>query len=111
MALSVRPAFSAGGPVAGACAQLIADTAGTVEVDTVRRYYAGRAEVSSFAVADLAVEGRTAYVVCKAGGRSAKVAQLLAHHGYEPINVNGGMLAWAEAGRRVIAADGGPGTI
>jgi len=53
----------------------------------------------------------TLYVVCKAGGRSAKVAQLLAHHGYEPINVNGGMLAWAEAGRQVIAADGGPGTI
>ena len=39
----------------------------------------------------------TLYVICKAGGRSAKVAQLLAHHGYEPINVNGGMLAWAEA--------------
>jgi DNA polymerase-3 subunit delta len=45
--------------LAGACAQLVADTTGTVEVDTVRRYYAGRAEVSSFAVADLAVEGRT----------------------------------------------------
>jgi rhodanese-related sulfurtransferase len=53
----------------------------------------------------------TLYVICKAGGRSAKVAQLLAHHGYEPINVNGGMLAWAEAGREVIAADGGPGAI
>jgi DNA polymerase-3 subunit delta len=46
--------------LAGACAQLIADTTGSVEVDTVRRYYAGRAEVTSFAVADLAVEGRTA---------------------------------------------------
>jgi rhodanese-related sulfurtransferase len=53
----------------------------------------------------------TLYVVCKAGGRSAKVAGLLAHHGYEPINVDGGMLAWAEAGRPVIAADGGPGSI
>ena len=53
----------------------------------------------------------TLYVICKAGGRSTKVAPLLAHHGYQPINVNGGMLAWAEAGRQVIAADGGPGTI
>jgi rhodanese-related sulfurtransferase len=53
----------------------------------------------------------TLYVICKAGGRSAKVAQLLAHHGYEPINVSGGMLAWAEAGRPVLAADGGPGAI
>jgi rhodanese-related sulfurtransferase len=51
------------------------------------------------------------YVICKAGGRSAKVAQLLAHNGYEPINVNGGMLAWAEAGRPVVTDDGAPGTI
>ncbi len=42
-----------------ACAQLVADTTGNVDVPTIRRYYAGRAEVSSFAVADLAVEGRT----------------------------------------------------
>ena len=53
----------------------------------------------------------TLHAVCKASRRSAKVAQLLAHHGYEPINVNGGMLAWARAGRQVIAADGGPGNI
>ena len=53
----------------------------------------------------------TLYVICKAGGRSAKVAQLLAHHGYEPVNVNGGMLAWAEAGRPVVTGDGGPGSI
>jgi rhodanese-related sulfurtransferase len=53
----------------------------------------------------------TLYVICKAGGRSAKVAQLLAQHGYEPINVNGGMLAWAEAGRPVVTGDGSPGRI
>ncbi|HEY1842438.1 MAG TPA: rhodanese-like domain-containing protein [Mycobacterium sp.] len=53
----------------------------------------------------------TLYVVCKAGGRSAKVAQLLAQHGYEPINVNGGMLAWAESGRPVVTDDGGAGSI
>ena len=45
--------------LAAACAQLVADTTGNVDVGTIRRYYAGRAEVSSFAVADLAVEGRT----------------------------------------------------
>ena len=53
----------------------------------------------------------TLYVICKAGGRSAKVAQFLARNGYEPINVNGGMLAWAEAGRPVVTDDGGPGSI
>lgn len=37
--------------VAG-CAQLIADTSGPITADDVRRYYAGRVEASSFAVAD-----------------------------------------------------------
>jgi queuine tRNA-ribosyltransferase len=53
----------------------------------------------------------TLYVICKAGGRSAKVAQLLAHNGYEPINVAGGMLAWAESGRPVVTDTGEPGTV
>jgi rhodanese-related sulfurtransferase len=53
----------------------------------------------------------TLYVICKAGGRSAKVAQLLAHNGFEPVNVSGGMLAWAQAGRPVVTDDGGPGSI
>jgi DNA polymerase III delta subunit len=43
-----------------ACSQLVADTTGTIDEGVVRRYYAGRAEVTSFMVADLAVEGRTA---------------------------------------------------
>ena len=51
------------------------------------------------------------YVVCHAGGRSARVAQYLARNGYAPVNVSGGMLAWAHAGRPVIADDGGPGSI
>jgi rhodanese-related sulfurtransferase len=53
----------------------------------------------------------TLYVVCKAGGRSAKVAQFLAREGFEPINVDGGMLAWAAAGRPVVTDDGSPGSI
>jgi DNA polymerase-3 subunit delta len=46
--------------LAAACAQLTADTTGTVDPETVHRYYAGRADVTSFAVADLAVNGQTA---------------------------------------------------
>jgi queuine tRNA-ribosyltransferase len=53
----------------------------------------------------------TLYVICKAGGRSAKVAQLLARSGFEPVNVDGGMLAWAEAGRPVVTNEGGVGSI
>jgi rhodanese-related sulfurtransferase len=51
------------------------------------------------------------YVICKAGGRSQKVAQYLAGNGYEPVNVSGGMLAWANAGCPVVTDDGGPGSV
>jgi DNA polymerase-3 subunit delta len=44
--------------IASACAQLAADTTGTVDHAVVARYYRGRAEASGFAVADKAMEGR-----------------------------------------------------
>ena len=46
--------------IASACAQLAADTTGTIDQTVVARYYRGRAEASGFAVADRAVEGRLA---------------------------------------------------
>ncbi len=49
--------------VVAACRQLLADTTGRVDVETVRRYYAGRAEVKGWEVADAAIEGRTAEAV------------------------------------------------
>ncbi|CAM3265242.1 rhodanese-like domain-containing protein [Mycolicibacterium frederiksbergense] len=53
----------------------------------------------------------TLYVICHAGGRSQRVAQYLARNGFEPINVTGGMLSWAQAGRPVRADDGSAGTV
>jgi rhodanese-related sulfurtransferase len=53
----------------------------------------------------------TLYVMCHAGGRSQRVAQYLARNGFEPINVTGGMSAWAAAGRPVVTDDGGVGTV
>ncbi|WP_436787070.1 DNA polymerase III subunit delta [Yinghuangia sp. YIM S10712] len=46
--------------LAAACSQLAADTDGVVDEETVARYYTGRAETTSFDVADKAVEGRAA---------------------------------------------------
>ncbi|MFL6116774.1 MAG: DNA polymerase III subunit delta [Catenulispora sp.] len=50
--------------LAAAAAQLIADTSadqpGAIDETVVAKYYSGRAEVSGFTVADLAVDGRTA---------------------------------------------------
>lgn len=43
--------------LASACAQLVADTDGHIDMAVVQRYYRGRAEVSGFTVADAAVAG------------------------------------------------------
>jgi rhodanese-related sulfurtransferase len=55
--------------------------------------------------------GATRYVICHLGGRSMRVAQYLAQNGYEPINVTGGMQAWADAGRPVVTDGGGQGAV
>jgi DNA polymerase-3 subunit delta len=44
----------------GACSQLVADTTGAIDAHVVGRYFAGRAEVKSWEIADAVVEGRTA---------------------------------------------------
>ena len=33
-------------------------------------------------------------MVCRSGGRSGRAAELLEGHGYQAINMQGGMLAW-----------------
>lgn len=43
--------------LAAACSQLAADTGGKIDVAAVRRYYSGKAEISGFDVAELAVTG------------------------------------------------------
>ncbi|AEA22433.1 rhodanese-like domain-containing protein [Pseudonocardia benzenivorans] len=46
------------------------------------------------------------YVICRSGGRSARVTQYLVAQGYPAVNVDGGMQDWAAQGRSVVA-DGG----
>ncbi len=46
------------------------------------------------------------YVVCRSGGRSARVVAFLAAQGYPAVNVEGGMMAWAGQGREVVAESG-----
>lgn len=43
--------------LAAACSQLAADTGGRIDIAAVHRYYSGKAEVTGFEVADLAVSG------------------------------------------------------
>ena len=48
------------------------------------------------------------YVVCRSGGRSARVVAYLAAQGYPAVNVDGGMQAWSAHGRTVVADAGHP---
>ncbi|KRV47356.1 sulfurtransferase [Wenjunlia vitaminophila] len=51
------------------------------------------------------------HVMCRVGGRSARVAQYLLGQGRDVVNVDGGMTAWAAAGRPVVTDDGTAGTV
>ena len=55
-------------------------------------------------------DGRV-HVICKAGGRSAQVTMYLIQQGVDAVNVDGGMDAWAAAGRPVVDSMGKPGTV
>ncbi|MGH3936107.1 MAG: rhodanese-like domain-containing protein [Pseudonocardiaceae bacterium] len=45
---------------------------------------------------------RPVRVVCRSGGRSARVTAYLAQAGWDAVNVDGGMRAWAAAGRPMV---------
>jgi rhodanese-related sulfurtransferase len=42
-------------------------------------------------------------VVCRAGGRSLRAADVLVGAGFDAVNVSGGMLAWSRAGGELVA--------
>ena len=46
---------------------------------------------------------RPVHVVCGVGGRSARVTAYLVQAGWDAVNVDGGMRAWAAAGRPMVA--------
>lgn len=49
-----------------------------------------------------ALTERPVYVVCRSGARSARVTAFLVQAGWEAANVDGGMRAWAAAGRPMV---------
>ncbi|NBM15887.1 rhodanese-like domain-containing protein [Streptomyces sp. GC420] len=57
---------------------------------------------------EAAEDGRRVHVLCKVGGRSAQVTQYLVQQGIDAVNVQGGMLAWGEAGRAMVTDSGNP---
>jgi rhodanese-related sulfurtransferase len=45
-------------------------------------------------------------VVCKVGGRSGAITGLLRRGGLDAVNLSGGMVAWAAAGRPMVSESG-----
>lgn len=56
-------------------------------------------------------EARPLTVVCRSGNRSGKVTAWLLQNGIDAVNMAGGMLAWADAGRPMVDDDGAPGRV
>jgi len=52
-------------------------------------------------------DGQT-LVVCKVGGRSAQAVMWLAQQGRDVVNLDGGLLDWAAAGRSLVSETGRP---
>ncbi len=53
-------------------------------------------------------DGDPLYVVCRSGGRSARVAAWLDRNGYDAVNVGDGMGGWQAAGRPMVSETGQP---
>jgi rhodanese-related sulfurtransferase len=56
-------------------------------------------------LADLPAQGQV-LVVCKVGGRSAQAVGYLVQNGVDAVNLDGGMLEWAAAGRPMTSESG-----
>jgi rhodanese-related sulfurtransferase len=51
-------------------------------------------------------EGDPLYLICRSGGRSARVAAWLNANGFDAVNVAGGMGEWEAAGRPMVSETG-----
>ena len=61
--------------------------------------------------ASAASAGQPLIVVCRSGGRSARAVSWLNQNGYEALNLDGGMGAWAAAGREMVSDTGEAPTV
>ncbi|HEU4546177.1 MAG TPA: rhodanese-like domain-containing protein [Microlunatus sp.] len=54
-------------------------------------------------VARLDEVGEHVVCVCAVGARSERVAQYLNQHGFEAVNLTGGVYGWVDAGKPVVS--------
>jgi DNA polymerase III subunit delta len=85
--------------LAAACSQLISDTDGRIDADTVARYYRGRAEVSGFTVADAAMVGDVPAAL--------EALRWALHVGVDPVPIADALVDGVRTVARVAAAGRG----
>lgn len=54
---------------------------------------------------------RRIVVICRSGNRSGVATEALLEWGFDAVNMEGGMIAWADAGLPVVHDDGSPGSV
>jgi len=95
---SVTPAeFDALGP-----AVALIDVRELDELATVRTDRAQPMPMSTFMDHLDELPGEPIYVMCHVGGRSARIVAFLEQEGYDAINIDGGIVAWEQAGLPVV---------
>lgn len=97
---------------------LLRDGAVLLDVREPEETISGRAESAvTIPLGDLAERARELppdakiVVVCRAGNRSAFAAHALNVAGYDAVNLEGGMLAWRDAGLPIVSEGGGQGIV
>jgi rhodanese-related sulfurtransferase/glyoxylase-like metal-dependent hydrolase (beta-lactamase superfamily II) len=97
---------------------LVHDGAVMLDVREPDEWEAGHAPAAAFIpmsqvearLSELEPSAKTV-VVCRSGGRSAAIAQVLTSHGYDAVNLAGGMRAWAAVGLPLLTGAGEPGQV
>lgn len=85
--------------LAAAVRQLVADTEGRIGVDTIRRYFGGRAEVTSFAVADAVLAGKT--------GVAMEQLRWATSTGVAPVLITSALASGLRGLAKLVSAPGG----
>jgi rhodanese-related sulfurtransferase len=60
---------------------------------------------------ELAADDGSLVVVCRSGNRSGRAVAWLARNGYDAVNLDGGMGAWAASGRPMVSETGDTPTV
>ena len=60
---------------------------------------------------ELGDDGAKFLFVCTVGGRSSQATQYFTRLGFDAENLEGGLLAWTQAGHPLVTDDGTPGVV